>query len=91
MEIRDSPERKQFNNVKSMMRNIPPKETAGLGRASVRGYKRSPCPPAKINADVRTRSGPVVSVIRFAFLAFGENARMFYNFALVRGDRSTQP
>jgi hypothetical protein len=31
-----------------------------------------------------------VSVIRFAFLTFAENARMFYNFALVRGDRSTQ-
>jgi hypothetical protein len=47
------------------MRNFPPNETAGLGRDAVRGYKRSPCPPANINADVRTRWGAVVSVIGF--------------------------
>ena len=46
MKIRRSPELMQLLSVKSMMRYGPPKNTAGLARSLVKGYKRSPAPPA---------------------------------------------
>ena len=42
----------QFESVKSMIRNLPPKGTAGLVRQSVSTPKRSPRPPAKTRASV---------------------------------------
>ena len=35
-----------------MIRNLPPNGTAGLARQSVSSYRRLPCPPARINANV---------------------------------------
>jgi hypothetical protein len=36
----------QLLSVKSMIRYGPPKYTAGFARSFVRGYRRSPTPPA---------------------------------------------
>src|SRR5712692_2417051 len=43
-----SPELMQLLSVKSMMRYLPPKGTAGLARSAVSGCRRSPRPPARI-------------------------------------------
>jgi len=51
--IRRMPELMQLDNGKSIMRNFPPKGTAGLARHSVRSLSREPRPPARINANVR--------------------------------------
>src|SRR5258708_4654312 len=37
----------QLESVKSMMRYAPPNGTDGLAMLRVRGYKRSPAPPAR--------------------------------------------
>src|ERR1700693_3615573 len=44
--MRRRSELRQLERVMSMMRYIPPKVTAGLARSRVRGYRRSPAPPA---------------------------------------------
>src|ERR1700722_8611574 len=44
---RRRPECRQLESVKSMMRYLPPKQTAGLARSAVRGCKRAPTPPAR--------------------------------------------
>src|SRR6266540_2580678 len=46
MKMRRRPELMQLLSAKSMMRYGPPKNTAGLARSFVRGYSRSPAPPA---------------------------------------------
>ena len=46
------PECKQFESVKSIIRNFPPKGTAGFVRQSVRTPNLSPRPPARIKAIV---------------------------------------
>src|SRR4029078_3577528 len=43
----------QFDSVKSMIRYLPPKGTAGLARTDERIERRSPSPPARITAIVR--------------------------------------
>ena len=43
----------QFDRAKSMIRNLPPKGTAGLARFSDRIERRAPSPPARITARVR--------------------------------------
>src|SRR5436190_10909715 len=44
---RRSPECKQLVSVKSTMRYLPPKGTAGLARSAVNGCNREPAPPAR--------------------------------------------
>jgi hypothetical protein len=44
--MRRRPEFMQFDSAKSMMRNLPPKCTAGLARTLVRSRRREPRPPA---------------------------------------------
>ena len=46
------PECRQFESVKSIIRNLPPNGPAGLVRQSVRAPSRSPRPPAKTRARV---------------------------------------
>ncbi|MNN67860.1 hypothetical protein D3C81_1835200 [compost metagenome] len=46
------PELTQLDRVKSMMRNLPAKGTAGLVRNSVSWWRRLPRPPARIMAKV---------------------------------------
>src|SRR6476646_9210370 len=48
----------QFDSVKSMIRYLPPKGTAGLARTDERIERRSPSPPARITAIVRFTVGP---------------------------------
>src|SRR5881392_3179239 len=43
----------QFESVKSMIRYLPPKGTAGFARTPERIERRSPSPPARITAIVR--------------------------------------
>ncbi len=43
-----SPELMQLLRVKSMIRYLPPKGTAGLARSAVSGWRRSPRPPDRI-------------------------------------------
>src|SRR3954463_4815317 len=40
----------QFDSVKSMIRYLPPKGTAGFARTDDRIERRSPSPPARITA-----------------------------------------
>ena len=47
------------------MRNMPPNETAGFGRVMVSGCKRSPLPPANMNACVHALNSSRVSVILY--------------------------
>ena len=47
------PELTQLESVKSMMRYLPPKGTAGLARTPDRSERRSPSPPARTTANVR--------------------------------------
>jgi hypothetical protein len=54
--MRRMPELMQFESAKSMMRNLPPKYTAGLARRSVRSSRREPRPPASTRAIVRLGS-----------------------------------
>jgi len=56
-----------FARVKSMIRNTPPKGTAGFGLDFVSGNKRSPSPPASISAAVCGRGPNIMSFIRFSF------------------------
>ena len=49
--IRRTPELRQFDRVKSMIRNLPPKNTAGLARRSVSCFSRLPRPPARTSAE----------------------------------------
>ena len=51
----------QFESVKSMIRYLPPKGTAGLARTPERIDRRSPSPPARITAIVRF-IGPILAV-----------------------------
>src|SRR5574340_190555 len=51
--MRRTPEFMQFESAKSMIRNLPPKYTAGLARMSVRSFSRLPRPPASTSATVR--------------------------------------
>jgi hypothetical protein len=44
---------RQFDSAKSMIRNLPPKNTAGLARRSVSCFSRLPRPPASTSAIVR--------------------------------------
>ena len=44
------PEFTQFESVKSMMRYLPPKGTAGLARRSDSRHRRLPIPPARMKA-----------------------------------------
>jgi hypothetical protein len=48
--MRRTPELTQFDSVKSMMRYLPPKGTAGLQRQSVSSFRRLPRPPASTTA-----------------------------------------
>ncbi|CDQ08821.1 conserved protein of unknown function [Acidithiobacillus ferrivorans] len=50
--MRRMPELRQLERQKSMMRNLPPKGTAGLARQSVNGPRRLPRPPASTRARV---------------------------------------
>mmetsp|Transcript_44682 Transcript_44682/g.105121 ORF Transcript_44682/g.105121 Transcript_44682/m.105121 type:complete len:292 (+) Transcript_44682:1454-2329(+) len=54
--MRRMPEFRQFDSAKSMMRNLPPKCTAGLARRSVSCISREPRPPASTSAKVRRPS-----------------------------------
>jgi hypothetical protein len=49
--------------VKSIIRNIPPKETSGLALPDVNGARRFPWPPARMKVNVE-KSIPVVECIR---------------------------
>jgi len=46
------PEFRQFDSVKSIMRNFPPKGTAGFARQSVKFSNLEPRPPASTSARV---------------------------------------
>src|SRR5512134_592616 len=48
------PEFTQFDRVKSMMRYLPAKGTAGFARFSVRTPSREPSPPARMTARALT-------------------------------------
>ncbi len=52
MPMRRMPELRQFESVKSMIRNFPPNGTEGLARQSVSGPSRDPRPPASTKASV---------------------------------------
>ena len=54
--MRRMPELTQLDSAKSMMRNLPPKYTAGLARLSVSCFRREPRPPASTSATVRRTS-----------------------------------
>ncbi|MNT16422.1 hypothetical protein D3C72_1515240 [compost metagenome] len=54
--MRRMPEFRQLDSAKSMMRNLPPKYTAGLARRSVSCLRREPRPPASTSAMVRRTS-----------------------------------
>ena len=45
--IRRMPELMAFDSAKSMIRLLPPKNTAGLARLSVSSLRREPRPPAR--------------------------------------------
>src|SRR5712691_6272611 len=47
-----TPELTQLESVKSMIRYLPAKGTAGLARLSVKTPRREPSPPARITARV---------------------------------------
>src|SRR5262252_2586748 len=49
------PEFTQFDSVKSMMRYLPAKGTAGLARFSVSTPRREPSPPARMTARALIR------------------------------------
>src|SRR5438309_240255 len=51
--MRRMPEFRQLDSAKSMMRNLPPKYTAGLARRSVSSCSRDPRPPASTSPTVR--------------------------------------
>src|SRR5207244_548450 len=51
--IRRMFELRQLDSAKSIMRNLPPKKTAGLARRSVSCFSRLPRPPANTSAIVR--------------------------------------
>lgn len=48
--IRRIPELMQLDSAKSIMRNLPPKCTAGFARLLVKSFRRVPRPPASIRA-----------------------------------------
>src|SRR5262245_15032336 len=48
--MRLMPEFKALDRAKSMMRDLPPKNTAGLARRSVSSMRRLPRPPARTKA-----------------------------------------
>ncbi|OIQ63027.1 hypothetical protein GALL_554380 [mine drainage metagenome] len=50
--MRRIPEFRQLDKAKSMMRNLPPKYTAGLARVSVNCLSLAPRPPASTSATV---------------------------------------
>ena len=50
--MRRMPELMQLESGKSMMRNLPPKGTAGLERQAVSCLSREPRPPARMSASV---------------------------------------
>jgi hypothetical protein len=52
------PELMQLESAKSMMRNLPPKATAGLARQSVSCLRRVPRPPASTSATVLRAASP---------------------------------
>src|SRR4029450_5833727 len=52
MKMRRKPELMQLLSEKSMMRYGPPKYTAGFARSFVKGYSRSPTPPARTITSV---------------------------------------
>src|SRR5215471_9211732 len=54
--IRRTPELRQLESAKSMIRNLPPKNTAGLARRSVSCLRRLPRPPASTSAIDRCAS-----------------------------------
>ena len=49
--MRRMPEFRQLDRAKSMMRNLPPKYTAGLARRSVSCLSREPRPPGEHEGD----------------------------------------
>src|SRR3972149_256642 len=51
------PELTKLDRTKSTIRYFPPKGIAGLPRSRVRGWRRSPRPPAKMNPGIRSRDG----------------------------------
>src|SRR5579875_1285605 len=57
----------QLDKVKSIMRYNPPKGTAGLARSRVKGSRRVPLPPARIN--VNTSLTNEISRVRRPFRA----------------------
>src|SRR5208337_2216618 len=63
IKMRRRPECRQLLSVKSMMRYLPPKGTAGLARSAVSGCNREPTPPAKRTVNVFSRL-PIVFVLR---------------------------
>src|ERR1700720_429814 len=54
--MRGRPELMQFDKAKSMMRNLPPKNTAAEGRRSVNCLSLLPRPPASTKAIDRCAS-----------------------------------
>src|SRR5215469_905487 len=54
--MRRTPELMQFDSAKSMIRNFPPKNTAGLARRSVSCFSLLPRPPASTRAMDRCAS-----------------------------------
>src|SRR4051794_16964 len=57
---RRMPELMALDSAKSMMRDLPPKKTAGLARRSVSSISRLPRPPARTKAMAVRASGPSV-------------------------------
>src|SRR6478672_10721529 len=73
MNTRRRPELMQLLNAKSMIRYGPPKNTAGLARSFVSGYRRSPAPPARTMTMVSSTSAGISAdyVNRFGVSAMG--------------------
>src|SRR3954452_24583527 len=68
----------QLDSVKSMIRYLPPKGTAGFARSWERIERRSPSPPARITAIVRFTP-------RMLARAFGTGHQRVVVIALARG------
>ena len=54
-----TPDGRQFDKAKSMMRNLPPKWTAGFARMLVRSRRREPRPPASTSRSASFEARPM--------------------------------
>src|ERR1700709_1959226 len=73
--MRRMPEFRALDNAKSMMRDLPPKYTAGLARVSVSSWSRDPRPPARTYAMACRDRGALDVAMAGMFALFRALAR----------------